>query len=128
MARKILLADDDRVALESISQTLREEGYVVEEAHDGVQALKLFDEERFDLVLSDILMPRVDGFGVLDHVRSLSPDTPIILMTGDLPSARTNALSRGATDCLLKPLELNHLLRKVEEVLRPRSPRFYSRH
>ena len=125
MAR-ILLVDDDRVTLQNISQSLREEGYAVEQARDGAQALELLDKDRFDLVLSDIFMPRIDGFGVLEYVRSRSPGTPLILMTGDTVTG-ANAISRGATDCLLKPLELNQLSRKVAEVLEPRNlPGFHS--
>ena len=126
---KILLVDDDRTTLQSLSHTLSGEGYLVEEAQDGAQAVRLIDEERFDLVLTDIRMPKIDGFGVLDHVRSSAPDTPLIMMTGDPTVARIDALSRGATDCLLKPLELEQLMRRVEEVLSERnSTPFHSRH
>jgi two-component system response regulator PilR (NtrC family) len=125
MAAKILLIDDDRVSLKNVSGFLREEGYVIEEASDGAQALKMLDKGRFDLVLSDVVMPKIDGLGVLEHLRSISPQTPLVFMTGDGTLTRSDALSRGATDCVSKPFDLAELARRVEEALKKKRLRRY---
>jgi DNA-binding NtrC family response regulator len=125
MAATILLIDDDRLSLKNVSAFLQDEGYVVKEASDGAQALKLLDKDRFDLVLSDVVMPRVDGLGVLAHLRSMSPQTPLVFMTGDGTITRSDALNRGATDCVLKPFELTELARRIAEALKKKRLRRY---
>jgi CheY-like chemotaxis protein len=91
---------------------LRKEGYEVTEASDGVEAIELIDNSRFDLVLSDVRMPRVDGVALAVHVRSREPTIPIILMTG-VPFDLTPAL--GSTlPCLIKPLSLDELRSNIQ--------------
>jgi DNA-binding response OmpR family regulator len=125
MAARILLIDDDRVNLQNVGSFLREEGYVVEEASDGAQALKRLEKDRFDAVISDVVMPKVDGLAVLEHLRSISPQTPLVFMTGDGTITRSDALNRGATDCLLKPFDLTELARKIEAALKKKRWRRY---
>jgi DNA-binding response OmpR family regulator len=117
MPEKILVVDDDRVALGNLCQFLNEEGYEVEYAADGLQALRLLEENTFHLVLSDIFMPKMDGFRLLDQVRSRFANTPIILMTADFTLGAPAALYRRADDYLVKPLDLEKLLHKVRAVL-----------
>ena len=122
MSSRILLVEDDLATLNNLSSLLREEGYEVAEAGDGGQAFKLLERNRFDLVLSDVVMPGANGFDVLDRVRCVSPSTPVILMSGDFNLLELNMPARGATDRLLKPLELAVLLQKVQQALKASRP------
>src|ERR1044071_7547215 len=81
MAKQILLAEDETISRKWLSDWLRRSGYDVSEAKDGAEALDLLDTHRFDLVLSDIRMPRVNGIAVLRHLRSISPWVPFIIMS-----------------------------------------------
>ena len=115
----ILVADDEGLARRSLSELLQEEGYKVHEAADGTTALQLLDEIEFDLILSDIQMPKVDGIAVLKKARETHPQTMVILMTA-YASVNTvvEALRLGAQDYLLKPLLLEDVLNKVRHLLK----------
>ena len=81
MPKRILIVEDDPISRKYIGVFLRQEGFEVDEAKDGAEALDLLDSSQFDLVLSDIRMPRVDGIAVVSHLRAISPDTPFIVLT-----------------------------------------------
>jgi CheY-like chemotaxis protein len=118
MAEKILVVEDDCISLKNLSLYLLMSGYDVEEASDGLQALQKLEREKFDLVLSDIKMPRFDGYSLTKHVCASFPATPIILMTADPPEQPgTVAAEAGARHMLTKPLVLDQLLEKITEVL-----------
>jgi two-component system response regulator GlrR len=115
VSRNILVVDDEPGTLKYISHFLRKDGYQVTEARDGAEALDLIENSRFDLVLSDVRMPRVDGVTLALHIRSRRPTIPIILMTG-LPSDLTPAL--GSTlPCLIKPISLDELRSNIQRAL-----------
>ena len=112
---RILVVDDELSSLKFISHFLRKEGYEVTEANDGAEAIELIDNSRFDLVLSDVRMPRVDGVALALHVRSRRPTIPIILMTG-APFNPSPAL--GSTlPCLSKPLSFDELRSNIQKAL-----------
>ena len=81
MKQRILFADDEPISRKLISRFLRGEGYEVDEAEDGAEALGLLNSFQFDLVISDIRMPRVDGIAVITRLRSIYPETPFIVLT-----------------------------------------------
>lgn len=81
MSKNILVVEDEPASLECISHFLRKEGYRVSEARDGAEAIELLDNSRFDLVLTDIRMPRLDGVALAMHILSRLPTVPIITMT-----------------------------------------------
>ena len=118
MSTKILVVDDDAVSLKNVSRFLQDEGYQVEEARDGNQALQKLEEESFDLVLSDIAMPGIDGFRLSERVRSNSLSTTVILMTGQPPEQA----SAVAEHLVLKPLIFEKLLQKIRDVLDRKNP------
>lgn len=102
---KILVIDDEKLVRESIAIYLEDSGYLVTEAEDGIKGLALFDEIRPDLVLCDLRMPEMDGLEVLSQITKISPDTPIIIVSGagqihDV----VEALRLGALDYLVKPV------------------------
>jgi len=78
---KILIADDERTILLMIQRLLNEQGHETCEASNGLAALQLFQTQFFDLVISDLRMPRMDGVSFLHEVKSLDPNVPIIVLT-----------------------------------------------
>jgi len=119
MREKILVVEDQSLIRKFICESLQKVGgYEVDEAGDGAQALELMNDRRFDLVISDLTMPRLDGLGLLDHVRSISPATCVIFMTGDLFNESMQASLHGI-EFVTKPFALEDLLAAVRRVLPP---------
>ena len=117
---KILVVDDDARGLHNVAYFLRLEDYDVDEACDGNQAVFLLDQVKFDLVLSDVIMPGLDGLGLLEHIRSLAPDIPVLLMSGFSHVEVQEIIKRGAVDFIMKPLDLDVLLSKIRRALNPK--------
>ena len=103
----LLLVDDESALRTVTADRLRERGFEVVEADTGEKALELLDQFAFDILVTDLRLPGADGFAVLDHARTVSTDTVVLLMTAyaSLDSA-VDALRRGAHDYPLKPLSL----------------------
>ena len=118
---RVLLVDDEATQREMLASHLKEEGYVVVLAADGEAAIRALAEEQVDLVLTDQRMPKVDGLQLLAHVRRISPDTPVVLMTayGSVSQA-VDAIKEGATDYLCKPFEPDELSIVLRKALRQR--------
>ena len=116
---RILLADDDQNFQRVVLYHLSESGAEVTAASDGDAALAAFREGAFDLVLSDVRMPGLDGLALLRALRALDAAVPIILVTahGDIEMA-VDAMQNGATDFLAKPFDRAQLRAKVERALR----------
>ncbi len=98
-----------------IAHLLREKGYEVDEADDGVSALEILEKKIFDLMICDVVMPRLNAFDVIDYMNSRSLSTSIILITGHPYLLRDKGL--GSLTCFMKPFNMYDLLRKVEEML-----------
>jgi CheY-like chemotaxis protein len=116
MGKRILIAEDEGLSRRWLTAWLRDIGYDVSEARDGVEALELLDTARFDLVLSDIRMPRVDGIAVLTHLRSISPETPFIVLSGSPNDADRLSGMLGAI-VIPKPFLLEDLEFKIRRLL-----------
>jgi len=114
MKGKILVVDDESTTRSSLAEILRLEGYHVETAANGEQALDRLDEQTYDLMLLDIIMPGIDGIEVLHRVGDVAPDMGIILLTahGSLESA-IDALRYSAQDYLLKPSAPHEIIESV---------------
>jgi DNA-binding NtrC family response regulator len=115
---KILIVDDEEMIRETLKDIIGNEGYETEEAKEGQEALNLIKKNRFDCVLLDIKMPKMDGMEVLGHIIELSPDTPVVMITGhgDEESA-FEAAKKGAYDFITKPPDLNRLLVTIRNAL-----------
>ena len=120
-ALKILVVDDDARALHSVAHFLRLEDYDVDEACDGNQAALLFEQVKFDLVLSDVMMPGLNGIALLAYIRSVAPDIPVLLMSGFTPVEGNKIIKLEAVDFIMKPLDLDVLLSKIRRILNLRS-------
>jgi two-component system, OmpR family, response regulator MprA len=123
MAVRILVVDDDRAVRESLRRSLSFNGYSVELAHDGVEALEMIANERPDALVLDVMMPRLDGLEVCRQLRSTGDDLPILVLTArDSVSERVAGLDAGADDYLPKPFALEELLARMRALLRRTKP------
>src|SRR5205823_5569234 len=114
----ILTADDDPQLLRLIARNLQFEGYDVLTASDGKQALELIEQHAPDLVLLDVMMPKMDGFTVCHKVREFS-SVPIIIVTArGQDQDKIRGLDLGADDYLTKPFSIEELAARVRAVLR----------
>lgn len=119
----ILMADDETAITDNLAPFFRRAGFVVAVASDGETALRLVSEFHPDLVILDVLMPRLDGREVLRRMRRASNWTPVILLTQiGSPAERAAALDEGADDYLNKPFEPYELLARIRAVLRRSRP------
>ena len=114
----VLVAEDQESARESLVELLRGEGYEVHEAPDGSAAISLVDRLDLDLVLTDLMMPGADGLAVMRHVRDVSPQTLVMIMSAHATvETAVEAIRLGAQDYLLKPLLFAEVLRKVQHLM-----------
>jgi DNA-binding response OmpR family regulator len=115
---KALIVDDDRVLADILAFTLRREGFEVVQAFDGEMALERWQEERPDVVVLDVNLPRLDGFAVCRRIRELS-DTPILLLTvRNEEDDIVHGLELGADDYITKPFSPRQLVARTLAVLR----------
>jgi len=120
---KLLLADDDQTIVESLTPFLERAGFHVIVASDGAEALDKVQSYKPELVILDVLMPRLDGREVLRRIRKLNLWTPVILLTQVGGAVeRALALEEGADDYLNKPFEPHELLARIRAVLRRAQP------
>jgi two-component system response regulator PilR (NtrC family) len=121
MIGTILVVEDQDSARESLAELLRGEGFEVHEAADGKAGMALVDQYDLDLVLTDLSMPGADGIAVLRHVREVSPQTLVMLMTAHATvDTAVEAIRLGAQDYMLKPLIFEDVLRKVQHMMNHR--------
>ena len=114
---KILIAEDEEPIANLIKINLRRAGYQCIWAADGEQAADLMDEEHFDLLLLDVMLPGINGYELMDYARSL--ELPVIFLTAlGSTENKVKGLKMGADDYLTKPFEIVELLARVEAVLR----------
>lgn len=118
MSKSILLVEDENLLRESLAELLREERYDVVEAGNGREAYNLAMERGFDLVMTDIRMPEMDGMELLGHLQRIAPQTPVVVITafGTVNSA-VEAMRVGAADFLLKPVQFEDVLVRVQRAL-----------
>lgn len=115
---KILVVDDERITLKNLEYVLKKEGYEVITTSSGVNALKLLQEQEFDVVLTDLKMEKVDGMEILEKTKKLYPDTEVIMITAyaTIPSA-VETMKKGAYYYIAKPFKLDELRKVVKEAL-----------
>jgi len=122
---KILVVDDDRVMQMTFQHVLAQGGHVLTLADDGRQALARFQTDRFDLVILDVFMPRMDGLEAMRLILKIAPDVPIIMTSGrpdipnsiSIPDYLTMATKLGAVTALPKPFKPATLLSMVSDCL-----------
>ncbi|MCL2753222.1 MAG: response regulator transcription factor [Defluviitaleaceae bacterium] len=122
MSRKILVVDDEKNIVDIVAFNLHKEGYDVAVARDGAFALEAFEKENPDLVILDIMMPKMDGFEVCKKIREKS-QVPIIMLTAKAEEVdKVLGLELGADDYVVKPFGVRELLARVKANLRRKEP------
>lgn len=117
----ILVVDDDAEILEVVGDVLRQAGYDVDEAKDGKKAIKCIDAGCYDLVFTDLNLPKLDGMKVLKHVLDESPETMCIILTGyGTIKGSVEAIKMGAFDYISKPVKSDEIVMMVEKALKYR--------
>lgn len=119
MSKKILIVEDEKNIVDILSFNLGREGYETLEAYDGAAGLKLALEEDPDLILLDIMLPRMNGFDVCKAVREKNTSIPIIMLTArEEESDKVKGLELGADDYITKPFSMRELLARVKSNIR----------
>ncbi len=119
MSSRILLVEDEENLREAIKLNLEMEGYEVEEADTGGKALKKATEQRFNLIILDVMLPEMDGFAVCQKIRISDTDTPIIFLTAkDTSQDKVAGFKHGADDYLTKPFNLEELILRVKVLIK----------
>ena len=116
---RILVVDDEEHLADGVCEILQSEGYSAEVAHDGVEGLRKALAENFDLILLDVMMPKMDGLRTCDELRRNGLHTPVLFLTvKGAPEDRIRGLEAGGDDYLAKPFHLKELLLRVAAILR----------
>jgi two-component system, OmpR family, copper resistance phosphate regulon response regulator CusR len=116
---RLLVIEDEVKLAQYLHKGLSENGHVVDLAHDGIEGRRLATGGDYDLVLLDLMLPGVDGFGVLRAVRAERPKLPVLMLTArDKVEDRVRGLEQGADDYLVKPFAFSELLARVGALLR----------
>ena len=117
MVANVLVVEDDRLNRNLICKVLRNEGHQVVEASDGAEALDLLYAQHFDLVITDFVMPRLNGLKFVEQLHPLQPRLPIIFITGYLSAILGKAILDNVAEVIPKPFELNVLRSTVQRLL-----------
>ncbi|NOZ25123.1 MAG: sigma-54-dependent Fis family transcriptional regulator [Nitrospirae bacterium] len=117
MSFKIFIAEDEEITLKHLMYALGNEGYSVSGAKDGLEAWRKIEKEHFDIVITDIKMPGLDGMSLLEGIKEKWTDTDVIVITGfgSIDSA-VEAMKKGAYDYITKPFNLDELILKVRKI------------
>ena len=116
---RILVVDDEEHLADGVCEILQSEGYAAEVAHDGVEGLRKALAQGFDLILLDVMMPKMDGLRTCEELRRNGLHTPVLFLTvKGAPEDRIRGLEAGGDDYLAKPFHLKELLLRVAAILR----------
>src|SRR4051812_48465356 len=114
MKRKILLVEDEENLLKTIRLNLELEGYEVISAIDGGSAIKISESDNFDLIILDVMLPVMDGFGVCEQIRKKDHETPVLFLTAKATGEdKVKGLRIGGDDYITKPFNLEEFLLRV---------------
>ena len=121
--KRLLIVDDDKQIRELLTFDIAQSGYIVDSATDGEEGLKKALENNYDLILLDVMMPKMDGFSVCKNIRIQNPSVPIIMLTakGTIED-KTQGFDYGADDYLIKPFEIQEVLLRIRALLRRNQP------
>ncbi len=117
--QKLLIADDDNEIRELLEFDLSHSGYIVDSAKDGEEALQKALENNYDLILLDVMMPKMNGFDVCQNIRSSKPNIPILMLTAKgTINDKTQGFNSGADDYIVKPFDIQEVLLRVRALVR----------
>jgi two-component system copper resistance phosphate regulon response regulator CusR len=115
----LLLIEDEKKAADYIQECLAENGFIVDIANDGIEGLFLIEENNYEVIVLDIMLPKLDGWSVLKKLREQKDVTPVIILTAcDDVIDRVTGLNAGADDYLVKPFSFSELLARIHAISR----------
>lgn len=115
----ILVVDDESKIADYLSKGLRESGFIVDVANDGEDGLHLAKHHAYDLIILDVMLPKIDGFAVIVELRQINPNVRVLFLTAkDSLEDKVKGLELGADDYLVKPFAFSELLARVRTILR----------
>ncbi|MFW2366488.1 MAG: response regulator [Desulforhopalus sp.] len=118
---RVLLVDDEEEFVRTLAERLEIRGLKVTGATSGKEAIELTDRQEFDAIIVDLAMPGMDGLSTLKHIKTLHPDTGIIMLSGQgTVKTSTEAMKLGAEDFLEKPVNIDELLDKISDARKRR--------
>ena len=116
---KILVVEDDKAMNGFVSACLRDVGYEVKSCYDGVEALFALEEDKFSMIISDVMMPKMDGFELAENIRLTDKTTPILFMTAkDDKASKMYGYKLGIDDYITKPFDMDVMILKIAALLR----------
>src|SRR5690554_519295 len=116
---KILIIEDDLRVAELIQRGLSEQGFTPSLAYDGLSGKKLIDQNPYDLVITDIILPKMDGIDLCKHIRETQPEMPIIMLTAlGTTDDKVEGFDAGADDYLVKPFEMRELIVRINALIK----------
>ena len=117
--KRLLIVDDDSEIRELLTFDIAQSGYIVDSAQDGAEGLNKALENNYDLILLDVMMPKMNGYEVCKNIRLAKPNVPILLLTakGTIED-KTQGFNCGADDYLIKPFEIQEVLLRIRALLR----------
>jgi type IV pilus assembly protein PilB len=118
--KKVLVADDNGIILKTVSKVLKSKNYITITAENGLEALRLASHEKPDLIITDLLMPKMDGITLIKKLKDQSStrDIPIMMLTAkDEVDSEVEGIDAGADDYLTKPVNAKRLLARVSRIL-----------
>lgn len=116
---KLLLVEDSLQLNKALSTVLKRHSYIVDSAFDGEEALLFIEQYQYDLIILDVMLPKLNGFEVLKTLRSKQKETPVIMLTAKSTTAdKIQGLDLGADDYLAKPFVVDELLARIRALLR----------
>ena len=117
MGQKILIVDDDAAIRHMIHRFVQTQGYEVREAANGAEAMEILSIDDVDLVITDYIMPEMNGIELLQSIHERWPVMPVVFLTGYLSADAAKTILRGRTHFLSKPVGLNELLSTIRQLL-----------
>ncbi|RJR50183.1 MAG: response regulator [Desulfobacteraceae bacterium] len=117
--KNILIVEDDENVLSMMVKHLRKAGYNPVQAADGLEALRKLDEDNFDLVITDIVMPYISGVGVVSAFKKKRPHVPVIAMTGYGKEPEAAVVEKNADLVLAKPIRMSNLMSQIAVLIGP---------
>lgn len=119
--KKILVIDDDTIMRGTLVDILSSQNYNVMEASNGVEAIKKISKEHFDMIVTDILMPEMDGIELILEIKEKYPNMPIMAISGGGFISAENylkaAMELGANSMVVKPFDIDNFIKKVKELI-----------
>jgi CheY-like chemotaxis protein len=113
--KRILIADDERAVGIMLAEALKHHDYEIDVVLNGIEAIKQISRRSYDLIITDYMMPEMDGLELTQRVRSKDPSVPIVVVTGNRPSQ--DLLKSGVTACIMKPFSVFEIQNEVRNIL-----------